>query len=489
MPVTDDSSVENREVAFGPYRLNPAQQLLLRNGVPLEVSSREWDILVALVERAGEVLNKGDLMLRVWRGNVVEEATLRVHISNLRKILEQGKGGMRYIESVSRHGYRFSAPVSLVSETPGTNTSLLSHGIPRPPQRMIGRDEVLARLVARLPCRRFMTIAGPGGVGKTTLALAAIHCLAPGHFADIHFVELGSIVPSTSVPAAIAGALGLETVSADPVMDILAHIGQRRVLLVFDNCERIVEEMAFVTERLLGFAPGLHILATSREPLRAQGESVVRLKPLELPPRSARLTLAEALAFPAVNLFIQCVGERRDGFAIGDEDVPAIVEICRQLDGLPLSIELAAARTDVYAARALASQLRDRLKFLTRGPRTAAPRHRTLRATLDWSHETLTTAEQVALRRLAVFDGPFDVESAGALIAGDGIEAAEVLDLLASLRDKSLLDSRVSGETVRFHMLQTCRDYALDKLDAAGEGTLIRRRHAFLCDRAGFPGQ
>ena len=477
MPDTDDNPAENHpEVAFGPYRLNPTRRLLLRDGVPLQVGGHEWEILVALVERAGTVLKKSELMLRAWPGSKVEEATLRVHISNLRKILEHGRGGTRYIESVSGHGYRFGAPVMPVSDLPAANTSTPSHIIPRPPRRMIGRDEVLSRLVTRLPVMRFMTIAGPGGVGKTTLALAAVHSLEPGHFADVCFVELESIVQSASVPGAIADALGLRITSADPVIDIAAHFRHRRVLLVFDNCEQIVDVMALVTERLLALAPELHILATSREPLRARGESVLRLKPLESPPRSAMLSVAEALAFPAVNLFMQCAGESRDALEIGEEEVATVVEICRRLDGLPLALELAAARAEVFGARALVSRLSDRLKFLTRGPRTAVTRHRTLRAMLDWSHETLTPAEQMTLRRLAIFDGGFDAESAGALVVGDGIAGADVLDILTSLRDKSLLDSTVVGDTVYFHLLQTCRDYALEKLDAAGETSLIRRR-------------
>jgi predicted ATPase len=248
------------------------------------------------------------------------------------------------------------------------------------------------------------------------------------------------------------------------------------VLLVFDNCEQIVDALALLAERLLALSPGVHILATSREPLRARGESVLRLKPLELPPRAAKLTAAEALALPAVSLFMQCAGEGRTALEIGEEEVADVVEICRRLDGLPLAIELAAARAEVFGAHALVSRLSDRLKLLTRGPRTAVARHQTLRAMLDWSHETLTPAEQMALRRLALFEGGFDVESAGALVVGDGIEAADMLDILASLRDKSLLDSTVVGDTVCFRLLQTCRDYALEKLEAAGETALIRRR-------------
>ena len=485
MPVTDDGpSAGEGVLAFGPFQLLPGRRVLLREGLPVKIRDHACDILRVLVEHAGDVVDKRELLLRVWPQADVEEALLRLYISVLRRTLEEGKDGARYIENVSGQGYRFVAPVTRMSVPRAPPEPLSAHGIPAPPPRMLGRDAVLARLLTRLPRRRFITIAGPGGVGKTTLAIAAVNSLAaakgPGaeHFAAVGFIELGSIVHPAQVPAGMAAALGLADLSPDPVADIARHLGHRRMLLVLDSCEQVVHVIAPIVERLLALAPELHVLATSREPLRARTESVLRLSPLELPPSAARLTLAEALGFPAVNLFIRCATESDDSFELDAADIPTVVAICHQLDGLPLAIELAAARADVFGVRTLASSLRDLLKFLTRGRRTAVPRHRTLRATLEWSHETLSPVERVALRRLGIFNEPFDAEAARAVLADPDIDGAHVWEILMSLAAKSLLESQVTGARLRFSLLETSRAFALEKLGASGEGSLIERRYA-----------
>jgi predicted ATPase len=250
------------------------------------------------------------------------------------------------------------------------------------------------------------------------------------------------------------------------------------VLIMLDSCEQIIESIARIAERLLALAPELHILAASREPLRAQGESVLRLMPLALPPPAAILTVPQTLAFPAVNLFVQRATESRETFEVPAADVPIVVDICRQLDGLPLAIELAAAHVNLLGVRALASHPSDRLLRLTRDHRAVIPRHRSLQATLDWSHETLSPVEQAALRRLAIFDGGFDIESAVAVLAGDDIQAADVLEIVISLAAKSLLGSRLIDDMAFFHLLQTSRAYALEKLTASGERKGVEQRHA-----------
>jgi len=274
--------------------------------------------------------------------------------------------------------------------------------------------------------------------------------------------------------------LGLNAVCADPLTHISARIRAQRMLIVLDNCEQIIESAAHIVERLLALAPGLHILATSREPLRARGEHVMRLAPFELPPSDTPLTVAAALALPAVKLFIQRATRALDGFVVNDTDIPAVVEICRRLDGLPLAIELAAARIDVFGVQALAMNLGDRLALLAPGSRTTVPRHRTLRATLDWSYERLNLAEQVALCRLAVFAGCFDEDSARGVLADADIDVGEVFDLLASLVAKSLLNSHAVGARIRFRLLETTRAYALERLHASGASTSIESRRARL---------
>jgi len=481
IPVAEDSQdAQDAVLAFGPFRLLPQQRMLLRDGVRVKIPGRAWDILLALVGRPGDVVRKGALLQRLWPDGNAKEATLRVHVAILRKVLENGHDRRCYIENVTGLGYRFIMPVRHLTQSPVITSAAGTAAAVLPPQQLIGREEVLARLIACVPARRFMTIVGAGGVGKTTLAEAALHGLHPAHFTSVCFINLASIVHPEGVAPRIAGALGLTAVCGDPLTDIGAQIRDQRLLIVLDNCEQIIESAAHIVERLLGLAPQLHILATSREPLRARGEYVLRLVPLELPPSATLLTAAEALAYPAVRLFIQRAARTLDDFEVHDADIPAVVEICRRLDGLPLAIELAAARTEALGVHELALNLCDHLTLLTRGPRTAPPRQQTLRATLDWSYERLTPAEQVALRRLAVFDCFFDEPAARGVLADPAIDKHDVLDLLTSLVAKSLLNSHLIGTGARFRLLQTTRAYALEKLQASGESAAIESRRAQL---------
>lgn len=303
----------------------------------------------------------------------------------------------------------------------------------------------------------------------------------PPDFHTACAVDLGSIVDPALTPDSIASALGLANIPPDPIPSIAEFLKLRRMLIVLDSCEHVVESVAHVAERLLALVPEIHILATSREPLRVKGETVLRLAPLEIPPPAATLTAAEALGFPAVNLFVQCAVESLHTFQLEDGDVAIVADICRKLDGLPLAIELAAARVDVFQLRALASNLDDRLKLLTRGHRTALPRHQTLRATLDWSYETLSPPEQLALRRLAVFAGSFAIESASEVLADDELDATEILDLVTNLVAKSLIKSSVIRDKLCFRLLDTSRAYALEKLENSNESDAIKCRHARLC--------
>ncbi len=470
-------------LAFGPFRLFPGRRLLLRADKPVPLGSRAREILLTLVEHAGELVRKKELCARVWPNTVVEEGTLRVHIAALRKALRDGRPGTAYVENVSGHGYRFVAPVRRLETEPDATIAAppRTNNLPALLSRVLGREQAMATLAEQLPQRRFMTLVGPGGIGKTTLAVTTANQLLASYPQGVCFVDLACIRDPSLIAAVVAAALGLAPVPVDPVAGITASLKHKQMLLVLDNCEHLVEAAAQLAESLLDAAPGIHLLATSREPLEAQGEWVLRLAPLDLPPPGATLTAADALAFPAIQLFTDRVMARQASFLLADADVAIVADICRRLDGLPLAMELAAARVELLGLRELAARLDDRLRLLTTGRRTASWRHRTLRATLDWSYELLSPFEQTVLRRLAVFPGVFNVSSACAVAAKPGGDSQDVLEALTSLVGKSLLVVQSSDDRVLYRLLETSRAYALEKLVRTPEAAETRRRHARLC--------
>jgi len=442
-----------RELAFGTFRFYPEQRLLLRGDTPVTVGSRAREILLLLVERAGQTVKKGDLMARVWPDVVVEEGTLRVHIAALRKALGDSRNGLRYIENVTGHGYRFLAPVKRVDaqEAPLLDVAeavSLPERAAVPPTRIIGRAAVVAALASDLPKRRFVTIVGPGGIGKTTVAIAAVEHLRAEFPDGVRLVELASVTDPALLTGTVASAMGLRSASEDPLPSIARHLEQKRMLVVLDNCEQVVEAAALLAEELLTRAAGVSIIATSREALGAKGEWVLRLAPLDLPPHGAALTAAAARSFSAIELFVERATASLDTFELSDADTATVSDICRRLDGVPLAIELAAARVNLLGIHGLAARLEDRLGLLTVGRRTAVARHQTLRAMVDWSHEYLPLRGKMVLRRLAVFSGSFDLQAAIGVVADDEVGAATVADLLAGLAAKSLVTVHLTGKEV-----------------------------------------
>lgn len=472
------TALAERAVSFGPFRLIPAQQLLLEGETPVRLGSRAFDILTALVESPGELVGKTDLIARVWPDTIVDENTLRVHIAGLRKALGDGQPGRRYLANVPGRGYRFVAAIDFNDPAPRVSrieTATAAHNLPLLQARAVGRGEVIEALLGQLPERRFITIVGAGGIGKTTVALALAEALLPDYRDGIRFVDLASINDPRLVPSALGTALGLVAHSEDAIVQLIDSLRNRQVLIVLDSCEHVVEAAASLAEQLLGGAPGVHILATSREPLRAEGERVHRLSPLESPAASANLTAAEALAFPAIRLFVERVAAIMDGFELGDADAPIVADICRKLGGIALAIELAAARVDAFGVGQLAVLLDDRFRILKQGRRTAQPRHQSLTATLDWSYEFLPEVERIVLRRLSVFTGAFALESAIA-VAGD--DDSDVIEAVANLVSKSLISADVGGSVVQYRLLDTTRVYAMQKLIDAAESEDYARRHA-----------
>jgi predicted ATPase/DNA-binding winged helix-turn-helix (wHTH) protein len=466
---------------FGPFRLLPARQLLLEGDTPVRLGSRALEILTALVARPGELVSKDELIARAWPNTVVEDSNLKVNIAALRRALGERRLGQRYIATVSGRGYRFVAPVECgelsaaapARRSPGPH----AHNLPVP-KRTIGRAHIVEVLLQQLPRSRFVTVVGPGGIGKTTVALAVAHALVADYQDGVRFVDLAPLPDTHFVPGAIASALGLTMQFGDARPALIDYLRDRPVLILLDSCERVIEAAASFADDVIRNAPKVVILATSREPLRVSGEHVHRLAPLENPPSVVGLTAAQALAFPAVQLFVERATESLDGFQLSDGNAPIVADICHKLEGIALAIELAATRVDAFGLRELSALLSDRFRLLNQDRRTALPRHRSLAAALDWSYELLPDGERVILRRLAVFAGAFTLESATAVAGETGNACSAVIDGVANLVAKSLISADTSGVLVQYRLLDTTRAYALQKLDESGELEAVTRRHA-----------
>ncbi len=474
--------MDGRAISFGPFRLFPARRLLLEGEQPVRLGSRAFDILAALVERAGEVTSKEELIARAWPETFVEEANLKIQVSALRRALGDGQGGQRYIVTVPGRGYNFVAPVTF-EEQPQASLSPTSaptslHNLPLAVTRMIGREETVAALASRLPRQRLTTIVGPGGVGKTTVALAVAERMIAGYQHGVWLVDLAPLGNPNLVPSAVATVLGLGVRSEDPLPGLVAGLRDKRMLLLLDTCEHVVDAAAKVTASVLSGAPGVDILATSREPLGVAGEHEYRLGPLRGPPASFPLSASEAAVFPTVQLFVERVTAIVEDFALTDVNVPQVVEICQRLDGIPLAIEFAAPRVTALGLDGLAARLHHSLPLLDARRRAPTPRHRTMRAVVDWSYNLLSEDEQLFFRALSIFTGSFTVDAAAAVAANAVKTRIEAMDRLIELVTKSLVVADVNGATPRFRLLDTIRAYAIEKLDECGERELTACRHA-----------
>jgi predicted ATPase/DNA-binding winged helix-turn-helix (wHTH) protein len=479
-------------LSFGPFRLAPRGRVLTREGVALELGARTLDILIVLASRPNEAIGKRELMDLVWPDVTVGEGSLRFHVASLRKALGDGVNGARYIATLAGRGYCFVAPTSRSKARDVENLAgaadvapanaagrLPFANVPSRLTRMVGRADVVLSLSSLLADARFVTVVGVGGVGKTTIAIAVGHELAEAFAGAVLFVDLGALRDPNLVAGSVASLLGLSVQAEDPASVLVPYLRDKRTLLILDTCEHLMEATAALTERIFSAAPEVHILATSREPFRVEGEHVYRLEPLAFPPEDMELTaIAGALTFPATQLFMERAAATGARLTLSDTDAVIVARICRKLDGVPLAIELAAGRVGTYGLEQTAALLEERLSLLWVGQRTAPPRQQTLKATLDWSYGLLSDPERQVLRQLAVFIGSFTLEAARGVLASVTLDQVSVLGAIDSLVAKSMVVNQGTGTPMRYRLLDTTRSYALEIIVGDGERAELAGRHA-----------
>jgi predicted ATPase/DNA-binding winged helix-turn-helix (wHTH) protein len=468
-------------ISFGPFSLVAGERLLARDGVPVELGARALDVLIALVSRPNEVVGKKDLLERVWPDVTVEESSLRFALAGLRKALGDGQDGARYITTLAGRGYCFVAPISRSGGRRAVETAPVSFphaNLPARLTRMVGRDDDVLRISTQLAASRLVTIVGAGGIGKTTAAIAIGHHLLEPFAGAVLFVDLAMLSDPNLVATAAASMLGLSVQSSDATPSLIAHLRDKRILLILDTCEHLVDAVAMLVAGVFEAAPQVHILATSREALQVDGEHVYRLEPLACPPDGEALTAAAAQTFPATRLFMERAAASGAHLELSDTQAAIVVAICRKLDGVALAIELAARRVEAYGLAQTAALLDQRLTLLWGGPRTAPPRQKTLQATLDWSYGLLSDLERLVLRRLAAFVGHFTLDAALAVATSETIDQAAVFGAIDSLVAKSMVATRPIGAMMRYRLLDTTRAYALDIAIEDAERTDLAVRHA-----------
>jgi len=457
---------------FGPVELRPAERQLIVEGRPAHIGGRAFDVLVALVDRRDRVVTKDELFELAWPGLVVEENNLHVQISALRKVL-----GAQAVSTVAGRGFRFMAQVEVI-DIPSAPVTARHHNLPAQLNSFVGRVGEIARVKEMLGTSRLLTLTGPGGTGKSRLSLQAAHQLFDEYPDGVWLVELAPVAAEERVPLAVASVLGVKEEAGKPVADALArYVRDRKLLVILDNCEHVLDASAAIAKRLLQAGAAIRILASSREALRITGESVFPLPALAAS-ESARLFADRAVAVqPAFQ---------------PDASGAAVADICERLDGIPLAIELAAARVSTLSAEQIAVRLSDSMALLKGGDRTNLSRQQTLRASINWSYDLLSIPERELFRRLGVFAGGWAVEAAEEVCSGGDVQADDVVELLTRLSEKSLVS--VDAESGRHRLLETVRQYGRELLAASGEEDQVRTRHLHYCvalaeeSRAGLAG-
>jgi predicted ATPase/DNA-binding winged helix-turn-helix (wHTH) protein len=468
-------------LSFGPFNLLVNERLLIKQGIPVELGGRALDLLIALTSTPNEVVSKKTLMSRVWPDVIVEEGSLRFHINGLRKALGDGWGDARYITTLPGRGYCFVAPVSRMGD-PRQGASVTANfahaNLPHRLVRMVGREETIADLSAQLTTSRIVSIVGSGGIGKTTVAIAVGHQLREIFNGAVLFVDFGMVSDPNLMVAGLASMLGLSVGSVDVRPSMMAYLRDRRILLILDTCEHLIEAVAMLAKNIAEAAPQVHILTTSREALCVEGEQVYKLDALACPPDGAEVTARSILSFPATQLFAERAAASGATLIMSDADAHIIGNICRRLDGVPLALEFAARRVQTYGLQQTYALLDQHMALGWSGSRTAPSRQKTLQATLDWSFGLLTEPERSILRRLSIFAGYFTLDAALEIIATPALDRSAVFQAIDSLVAKSMLDTQPIGAALHYRLLDTTREYAIQLSGQQTERGEVAGRHA-----------
>jgi len=457
---------------FGSFELQPDGRRLLKDGATISLRPRAFDLLAALVDRAGHLVTKDELLDRVWPKMVVEEAALHVQVSALRKVL-----GADAITTVSGRGYQFTLPVT-TGDGEANRVSRSKHNLPYQLTSFIGREQEIAQLEELVTANRLVTLTGAGGVGKTRLAIEVASRLVDAFADGVWVVELAALSDRRRVSQAVAQALEIKEQPTRPLIETLSdYLASKKLLLVLDNVEHLIEACVRVIDEIVRHNQDVTVLVTSRERLGMAGELTYRVPSLTVPDPGDNVAPGALLAYEGVRLFVDRAKLVRPDFRVASENAVSLASICYRLDGIPLAIELAAPRLRSMSVEELSQQLDQRFTLLTDGSRTELPRHRTLRSMIDWSYDLLGEPEKLFLQRLSVFAGGWTLAAAQEVCASEGIEHRDVLDLLTSLADKSLVVPEQEDAQTRYRLLETVRQYARDRLEETGGGAAVRVRH------------
>ncbi len=454
---------------FGRFELQPDKRRLLTAGAPVDVGSRAFDLLVALVERDGQLVTKDELLERVWPKAIVEENTLQAQVSALRKVL-----GPEAIATISGRGYRFALELTFA----GAESIVPRHNLPQQLTSFIGREKEIAQIKELLGTTRLLTLIGAGGCGKTRLAIQVAGDLLESYSDGIWLVELAALAEPGLVPQTVANALGLkERQGGSLTQTINEYLASRHLLLVLDNAEHLLPACAQLTDVILRQCAQVVIVVTSRERLGIAGELTYRVPSLSVPDPRVDATPEGLSAYESARLFIERARLQRPHFVVTAQNASALASVCQRLDGIPLAIELAAPRVRSMSMEEVNRRLDQRFGLLTGGSRTALPRHRTLRAMIDWSYDLLSEAEQALLCRLSVFSGGWTLDAAEQVCVGEGVDDVQLLDLLTSLADKNLVVADEQDAATRYRLLETVSAYANERLRQDYREAPWRNRH------------